>query len=192
MCIMNRFTAAALVRTLPYGRRFGAHPPLSGGRKSKLRLDQLEAREQPGQTTGGTVEPIALMMSTFGAAALLAPLPKSPPSKFGFLSSDHPAPPTTPVRRAAAEPAAERFARNASTDWHSSLSTPSLGIADLWAEIMASVFRDVGPKVEDKEGITLRVLLGRRLGLSANYQIPSYQSSPRDRSWSRIDFNSQT
>jgi serine/threonine protein kinase/tetratricopeptide (TPR) repeat protein len=35
------------------------------------------------------------------------------------------------------------------------------------AEIMASVFRDVDPKAEAKEGVTLRVLLGRRLAEAA-------------------------
>src|SRR5262249_56449434 len=31
-------------------------------------------------------------------------------------------------------------------------------------EVLASVFRDLDPKDEEKEGVTLRVLLGRRLG----------------------------
>src|SRR5262249_58317213 len=44
------------------------------------------------------------------------------------------------------------------------LAQKRLGQIERGAEFLASVFRDVDPAAEEKEGVTLRVLLGQRLG----------------------------
>src|SRR5262249_47402479 len=76
---------------------------------------------------------------------------------WGLVRAERALADTLVAERAASERAAgERRAREE--------AQRRLAQVEKGTEVLASVFRDLDPKDEDKEGVTLRVLLGRRLG----------------------------